>query len=78
MKKNGGTNMASVYCESNVSFSVNEEEQNALQKAHDIIEKIRHDWYVRDDNAWDNEDYWELENAVNMLEKLFKCKKNIN
>lgn len=67
--------MANVCCTSNVSFSVNEEEKETLQKAHDIIETIRHDWYIQDDNVWDNEDYYELENTVNMLENLFKCKK---
>ena len=67
--------MASVYCSSNVSFSVNDEEKKVLQKAHDILEDTRHQWNMRDDDAWDNEDYWELENATNMLEKLFKCKK---
>lgn len=56
-------------------FSVNKEEKEVLQKAHDIIEGIRHDWNTQDDNALDNDDYWELENAVNMLENLFKCKK---
>lgn len=68
--------MANVYCTHDVSFSVNEEEKEVLQKAHDIIEDVRHDWNIKDDNAWDNDDYWELENAVNMLERLFKCKKN--
>lgn len=68
--------MANVYCESNVSFHINEEERNVLQKSHDILETIRHSWNIKDDNAWDSEDYWELENAVEMLEKLFDCKKS--
>lgn len=67
--------MANVYCESNVSFFINKEEQDVLQKSHDILEKLRHTWFVQDDNAWDNEDYWELENAVKVLEELFNCKK---
>lgn len=70
--------MANVYCGSSIHFSVEEDEQETLQKAQNILEDIRHMWYVQDDNAWNNEDYWELENAVNMLEKLFKCKKNTN
>lgn len=69
--------MANVYCTHDVSFSVNEEEKEVLQKAHDIIENVRHDWYMQDDDsAWESEDYWELENAVNMLERLFECKKD--
>lgn len=67
--------MASVYCSSDVSFSVMEEEKEILQKAHDILEDIRHKWYMKDDNAWDSEEYWEIENAVLMLEKQFKCTK---
>lgn len=67
--------MANVYCTSNASFSVNEKEKEILQNAHDIIEKIRYDWFIKDDNAWDNEDYWEIDNFVKMLERLFQCKK---
>lgn len=67
--------MASIYCETNISFSVNEEEKKTLQKAHDILEDIRHNWFIQDDNAWDNEEYWEIENAVSMLRKCFKCNK---
>ena len=48
--------MANVCCASNVSFSVNKDEKEVLQRAHDIIEEIRHDWFVKDDDAWDNED----------------------
>ena len=40
-----------------------------------IIEKIRHAWFIEDDNAWDNEDYWEIDNTVKMLERLFLRKK---
>lgn len=43
--------MANVYCTNNVSFSVNENEKEILQKAHDIIDSIRHDWNIQDDNA---------------------------
>ena len=67
--------MANVYCSSSVSFSVKEEEQEVLQKSHNILADIRHEWNIRDDSAWDNEDYWELDNAILMLEKLFKCTK---
>ena len=67
--------MASVYCSTEVSLSVKEEEKEILQKAHDILEDIRHMWYMQDDNAWDSEEYWEIENAVLMLEKQFKCSK---
>ena len=38
--------MANVCCTSNVSFSVNEDEKEVLQRAHDIIEGIKHDWFV--------------------------------
>lgn len=68
--------MANVYCTSNVSFSVNEEEKEVLQKAHDILDVIEDDWNIRDSNAWDNDDYWELDNTVKLLERLFGCKDN--
>ena len=67
--------MANVCCTSNVSFSVNEDEKEVLQREHDIIEGIKHDWFVKDENAWDNEDYWEVDNAVKILETLFSVKK---
>ena len=67
--------MANVCCTSNVSFSVNKDEKEVLQRAHDIIEEIRHDWFVKDDDAWDNEDYWGIDNAVKILETLFSVKK---
>ena len=67
--------MANVCCASNVSFSVNKDEKEVLQRAHDIIEEIRHDWFVKDDDAWDNDDYWGIDNAVKILEILFECKK---
>ena len=68
--------MASVHCESNVSIYVNEEEKNVLQESHDILEKIRHYWSIRTDDAWDDERYWDLDNAINMLQNLFGCKKS--
>lgn len=68
--------MANVYCTSNVSFSVNEEEKEVLQKAHDILDVIEDDWNIRDSNAWDNDNYWELDNTVKLLERLFGCKDN--
>lgn len=67
--------MANIYCSSSVSFSVSEEEKSILQKAHNIIEEIRHSWFLKDDGAWDNEDYWEIDNTVKLLERLFECKK---
>lgn len=70
--------MANVYCSSNVSFSVSDEEKDTLQKAHNIIEEIRHNWFLKDDSAWDDEEYWEIDNFVKMLERLFECKKEEN
>ena len=65
--------MASVYCSGNASFSVEEEEQEVLQKAHDILADIRHKWHIKDDDAWDDERYWQISESVDMLENLFKC-----
>lgn len=68
--------MANVNISKNILLTVEPEEKELLQKSHDILEKIRHQWFVSDDDAWDNEDYWELENAVKMLERLFGCGKD--
>lgn len=67
--------MANVYCTKDISFSIREEEKEILQKAHNIIEEIRNNWFLQDNNAWDSEDYWEIDNTVKMLERLFECKK---
>lgn len=68
--------MANVYCLSSVSFSVSEEEKEILQKAHDIMEEIRHSWFLKNNDAWDNESYWEIDNTVKLLERLFECRKD--
>ena len=70
--------MANIFYSSNTSFSVSDEEKDILQKAHNILEEIRHSWTLKDDNAWDNEEYWEIDNFVKMLERLFECKKEEN
>lgn len=67
--------MVNVYCTKDISFSIREEEKEILQKAHNIIEEIRNNWFLQDNNAWDSEDYWEIDNTVKMLERLFECKK---
>lgn len=67
--------MASVYCSREVSFLVKEDEQEILQKAHNILSDIRHKWNMQDDNAWDSDEYWEIDNAIMCLENQFKCSK---
>lgn len=67
--------MANVNINKNVSLKVNDGEKDILQKAHDIIENLRHQWFVSDDDAWDYEEYWKLENTVEMLEEFFDCSK---
>lgn len=67
--------MANVHCYSSTYFSVSDMEKEILQKAHDIMEEIRYGWFLKDDNAWDNEEYWEIDNTVKLLERLFTCKK---
>ena len=67
--------MANVNINKNVSLEVNDEEKEILQKTHDIIENLRHQWFVSDDNVWDYDEYWQLENTVEMLEEFFDCSK---
>jgi hypothetical protein len=66
--------MASVNVCKNVSLTVDDKEKDVLQEAHDILENIRHQWFISDDGAWDNEEYWTLESSVKMLEEIFGCK----
>ena len=68
--------MANINVSKNVSLKVESEEKEVLQKAHDILEDVRHQWFVADDDAWDDEDYWTLESSVRMLERLFGCTKD--
>ena len=63
--------MANVNISTDVSFYASDEEKEILTRARDILENLRHDWYMDDDNAWDDERYWELENTVKFLEKNF-------
>ena len=67
--------MANVNINKNVSLKVNDEEKDILQKSHDIIENLRHQWFVFDNDAWDYDEYWQLENTVKMLEEFFDCAK---
>ena len=76
--RKGSEFMANVHCSSSVSFSVSDVEKDILQKAHDIMETIRHSWFLKDDDAWDNEEYWGIDSTVKLLERLFECKKGKN
>ena len=40
-----------------------------------LSKKLRHQWFVFDDNAWDYDEYWQLGNTVEMLEEFFNCSK---
>lgn len=67
--------MANINVSKNVSLKVEQEEKEVLQKAHDILEDVRHQWFVSDDDAWDSEEYWTLESSVRMLKEVFGCTK---
>jgi len=65
--------MASVSVSSSAYFSVQPEEKEVLQKAHDILDGLRREWNLKSDEAWDDERYWQMEEAVNMLKNVFHC-----
>lgn len=62
--------MACIYINKDVSFDISEKERKTLKNARDILEKIRHEWFLKDADAWDYEEYGELEAAVDALNDI--------
>ena len=62
--------MAGICINKNVEFDISEEERKTLKNARDILEEIRHEWFLKDDDAWDYEEYGELEAAVDALNDI--------
>jgi len=67
--------MTMIHFSKEVSFSVDLKEKEILQKAHDILNQVRQKWDATDVDSWDSDEYWEIRNAVEMLEKQFGCTK---
>ena len=66
--------MSSISVSKDISFDITDEEKEILTKARDILEDMRHSWYMKDDDAWGDERYWELENTVKFLKDTFDLK----
>lgn len=66
----GGKKMASICINKDATFDISEEERKTLKNARDILEEIRHEWFLKDDDAWDYEEYGELEAAVDALNDI--------
>lgn len=62
--------MAGICINKDVAFDISEEERKTLKNARDILEEIRHEWSLKDDDAWDYEEYGELEAAVDALNDI--------
>ena len=45
--------MSSISVSKDISFDITDEEKEILTKARDILEDMRHSWYMKDDDAWD-------------------------
>lgn len=65
-----GEKMAGICINKNATFDISEEERKTLKNARDILEEIRHEWFLKDDDAWDYEEYGELEAAVDALNDI--------
>ena len=65
-----GKKMAGICINKNATFDISEEERKTLKNARDILEEIRHEWFLKDDDAWDYEEYGELEAAVDALNDI--------
>ena len=62
--------MAGICINKDATFDISEEERKTLKNARDILEEIRHEWFLKDDDAWDYEEYGELEAAVDALNDI--------
>lgn len=62
--------MAGICINKDVAFDISEEERKTLKNARDILEEIRYEWLLKDDDAWDYEEYGELEAAVDALNDI--------
>ena len=62
--------MAGICINKDVEFDISEEERKTLKNARDILEEIRHEWFLKDGDAWDYEEYGELEAAVDALNDI--------
>lgn len=62
--------MAGICINKDVAFDISEEERKTLKNARDILEEIRYEWFLKDDDAWDYEEYGELEAAVDALNDI--------
>ena len=65
-----GKKMAGICINKNATFDISEEERKTLKNARDILEEIRHEWFLKDDDAWDYEEYGEIEAAVDALNDI--------
>ena len=65
-----GKKMAGICINKDATFDISEEERKTLKNARDILEEIRHEWFLKDDDAWDYEEYGELEAAVDALNDI--------
>lgn len=62
--------MAGICINKDAAFDISEEERKTLKNARDILEEIRYEWFLKDDDAWDYEEYGELEAAVDALNDI--------
>lgn len=55
-----------------VSIRVTDEERETLQKACNIVAKLKHEWWLQDDNADDDERYWMMSTMLDSFKGVFE------
>lgn len=53
------------------TITVTDEERDILTNACKIVARLKHDWFMEDDNCYDDERYWMLVNMVESFDQVF-------
>ena len=54
------------------SIRVTDEERETLQKACNIVAGLKHQWWLQDDNADDDERYWMMSTMLDSFKEVFE------
>ena len=54
------------------SIRVTDEEHDTLQKACNIVAGLKHQWWLQDDNADDDERYWMMSTMLDSFKEVFE------
>ena len=57
------------------SITVTDEEHEILQKACNIVAEAKHQYFLQDDNAYDDERYWMMDSMLDAFKEVFEITK---